>query len=68
MGEYESQDNSQTESVADETSRQQERSQTPLFGSVGGSDDDDDKEEDREEQTTGSLWGHARLPPSIFFS
>ena len=56
MGEEESQDNSQTEAVADEISRQPEHSQTPLLGSVGGSDADDDTEEEREEQTTGSLW------------
>ena len=68
MGEDESQDNSQTEAVTDETRRQQECSQTPQLESVGGSDSDDDKEEDREEQTTGSLWGHARLTPSIFLS
>ena len=66
MGEDESQDNSQTEAVADETSRKQESSQTPQLGSVGGSDADDDKEEDCEEQTTGSLWGHTRLPPSVY--
>ena len=47
MGEDESQENSQTEAVADETSRQHERSQTPQFGGVGESDTDDDKEEDR---------------------
>ena len=62
-------DESQTEAAADATSRNPERSQTPdlnALGSVGGSDSDDDKEEDREEQTTGSLWGHTRLPPSVY--
>ena len=62
-------DESQTEAAADATSRNPERSQTPdlnALGSVGGSDADDDKEEDREEQTTGSLWGHTRLPPSVY--
>jgi hypothetical protein len=66
MREEESQDNSQTEAVADEISRQTEHSQTPLLGSVEGSDADDDTEEEREEQTTGSLWGHACLPPSVY--
>ena len=58
-------ENSQKDAAADETSRKKERSQTPQLGSVGVSDADDDKEEDREEQTTGSLWGHTRLTPSV---
>ncbi len=56
MGEDESQDNSQTEAAADETSRQQERSQTPQFGSVGGSDPDDDKKFSRSKQQTLHVW------------
>jgi hypothetical protein len=62
----ESQQNSQTEEGADETSRQVEHSQTPPLRSQAGSDADGDPEEDREEQTTGSLWGHARLPHSVY--
>ena len=59
-------ENSQKDAAADETSRQKERSQTPQLGSDRGSDDDDDKEDEREEQTSGSLWGHTRLPPSVY--
>ena len=59
-------ENSQKDVAADETSRQTERSQTPQLRSDRGSDDDDDKEDEREEQTSGSLWGHARLPPSVY--
>ena len=66
MDEDESQENSQTEEGADETRRQAELSQTPPLRSQAGSDADDDQEEDREEQTTGSLWGHARLPHSVY--
>jgi len=59
-------ENSQKDAAADETSRQTECSQTPQLRSDRGSDDDDDKEDEREEQTSGSLWGHARLPPSVY--
>jgi hypothetical protein len=59
-------ENSEEDAAADETRRQTERSQTPRLGSGRGSDDDDDKEDEREEQTSGSLWGHARLPPSVY--
>jgi hypothetical protein len=59
-------ENSQKDAAADETRRQTERSQTPQLRSDRGSDDDDDKEDEREEQTSGSLWGHARLPPSVY--
>ena len=59
-------ENSQKDAAADETSRQKERSQTPQLGSDRGSDDDDDKEDERDEQTSGSLWGHTRLPPSVY--
>ena len=33
---------------------------------VGGSDGEDDKDEDREEQTSGTVWGHARLSRSVY--
>jgi len=59
-------ENSQKDAAADETSSQTQRSQTPQTPPDGGSDDDDDKEDEREEQTSGSLWGHARLPPSVY--
>ena len=59
-------ENSQKDAATDETSRQTERSQNPQLRSDRGSDDDDDKEDEREEQTSGSLWGHARLPPSVY--
>jgi hypothetical protein len=59
-------ENSQKDTATDETSRQTERSQTPQLRSDRGSDDDDDKEDEREEKTSGSLWGHARLPPSVY--
>ncbi len=29
-------------------------------------DADDEKEEDREEETSGTLWGHASLPQSVY--
>ena len=66
MDEDESQQNSQTEEGTDDTRRQGEYSQTPPLRSQVGSDTDDDQEEDREEQTTGSLWGHPRLPHSVY--
>ena len=62
----ESQQNSQTETGTDEPRLQEHQSQTPPLRSMGGSDGEDTKEEDREEHTSGTVWGHARFPRSVY--
>jgi hypothetical protein len=58
--------NSQSEADVGERSGQPQQSQTPPLQSAVASDADDEKEEDREEETSGTLWGHARLPQSVY--
>ena len=58
--------NSQSEADVGERSGQPQQSQTPPLRSAVASDADDEKEEDREEETSGTLWGHARLPQSVY--
>ena len=58
--------NSQSEADVGERSGQPQQSQTPPLRSAVASDADDEKEEDREEETSGTLWGHASLPQSVY--
>jgi len=58
--------NSQSEADVGERSGQPQQSQTPPLRSAVASDADDEKDEDRVEETSGTLWGHARLPQSVY--
>ena len=58
--------NSQSEADVGEHSGHPQQSQTPPLRSAVASDTDDEKEEDREGETSGTLWGHARLPQSVY--
>ncbi len=58
--------NSQSEADTDELRRHAQYSQTPPLRSEVVSDADDETEEHREEETSGTLWGHPRLPRSVY--